>query len=69
MKRYFVRLEGEIVVLDSDIKEQDYIDAGFDREDDVYTEYQLHEVVEIAANRMIRPTGFDVQDGEVIRVD
>jgi hypothetical protein len=68
MKRFHVHLEGEITVLDSDIEEEDFINAGFEDHYNL-TDDELNEVVKMTADRLVRHSGLQVNDMEVMKID
>ena len=62
MKRYHVVIEGEMVILHSDLEDTDYLSAGINPHD-IYatpiTEDEYWEVAEYAAKRMLGPIGME----------
>ena len=68
MKRYFVAIEGEIPILESDITEEDFDCAGIDLHDD-FTPKDYQDAAEYAAFRIIAHTGLEVQDAQFLGSD
>jgi hypothetical protein len=64
MSRHFIRLEGEIPILDDDVEDIDYEYAGVDKDNLEKGEYE--EVLCYAACRIIGHTGLEIYDHEFL---